>query len=195
MTTKRGGRPTADQLRARCVATAGSGKRCGSPAIEGADVCRHHLVGKAEKRKVANVSDRLIKLTNLALDRLESIILTGGDDVAERAARTILARTVPAPGAQHALVVNVGQSVAAPGVPGVGPAEMIRRRLLQLASSATETQQDSSPFQDLVQGDGTQGDDGDVIDAELVEDPEPPIVSPAAQTIRLVSVEDGDGRA
>jgi hypothetical protein len=155
--------------------------------MQGLDVCRDHM-GKLNPKAVVKTGDRLIALTGLALDRLEKIITEGADDVAERAARTILDRTVPKPGAQHALIVNVGQGDAAPGPAAVGPAETIRRRLLALASSAADKVENPAPLGDFGSGDDTQSDawarrTDEVIDAEIVEDPEPPLVAPAPPTM------------
>ena len=154
-------RPLAENLAHRCQGTNKRGDRCGSPAVAGAALCQAHLVGRSEIRKLDRVGDRLVRLTEQALDRLEQIIATGSDEVAERAARTILDRTVPRPGPQHAVVVNL---------PGHGPedrtdrmsaADVIRRRLAQLADSTAALQAAQA------------ADEAEIVDAELVEPTEP----------------------
>jgi hypothetical protein len=149
------GRPKATELSNRCAAKNAHGGQCGNPAMAGMDICVTHL-GRADPKKLVGVSDRLIKLTDMALDRLEDIIQNGADDVAERAARTILDRTAPKPSAQNAIVVNLNP---APTVDGqlLTPVQIVRQRLEQLALTSAARQR-----QDL--------EDGDVIDAELVEE-------------------------
>jgi hypothetical protein len=146
------GRRKAQDIENRCRATNRAGARCGNHAMEGAQICGYHL-GRADPKKAAKTADRLIALTSLALDRLEDIIENGADDVAERAARTILDRTAPKPGAQSAIVLNLNP---APVIDGqvLTPAQIVRQRLVELAA-VTQRQAHI---------------EAEIIDAELVEE-------------------------
>jgi hypothetical protein len=149
------GRPKAAELSNRCAAKNAHGGRCGNPPILDGEICPVHL-GKADPKKLVGVSDRLIKLTGMALDRLEEIIRDGADDVAERACRTVLDRTAPKPNAQSAIQINLNPPAIVDGRV-LSPAEIVRDRLEQLALTTAARQR-----QDL--------EDSDVIDAELVEE-------------------------
>jgi hypothetical protein len=152
-------RPKADQLAHRCQGLNARGDRCGSAALPGGALCRAHLVGRAEVRKLDRVGDRLVRLTERALDRLEQIMDTGADDVAERAARTILDRTVPRPGPQHAVVVNLpGHGSAAAAEVGMTPSDVVRKRLAALRERTA-----------ALEAAAVEAPPGEIVDAVLVE--------------------------
>jgi hypothetical protein len=132
--------------------------RCGSPAVAGAALCRAHLVGRAERRKLDRVGDRLVRLTEQALDRLESIIENGADDVAERACRPVLDRTVPRPGPQHAVVVSLPGHGSAATEAGMTPVDVVRRRLAQLRERTA-----------ALEAAAVEAPPGEIVDAVLVE--------------------------
>ncbi len=75
----------------QCKATNRTGKRCGSPAIQGGTVCRLHGGSAPQVRAAANARLQALVLPSIA--RIEKIIKDGEDIVAERAARGILDRT------------------------------------------------------------------------------------------------------
>lgn len=75
----------------RCKATANStGKRCKSPAIEGATVCRVHGGSAPQVRRKARL--RLAELVDPAVGRLGRILAKGNDRDAMRAIENVLDR-------------------------------------------------------------------------------------------------------
>ena len=76
-----------EQCHARSKQT---GDRCGQPAIKGGTVCPWHGGGSPNVKARANL--RLLQLVDPALSRLATIIHDGDDDVAVRAANSILDR-------------------------------------------------------------------------------------------------------
>ena len=76
-----------EQCHARSKQT---GDRCGQPAIKGGTVCPWHGGGSPNVKARANL--RLLQLVDPALSRLATIINDGDDDVAVRAANSILDR-------------------------------------------------------------------------------------------------------
>lgn len=147
-------RPPADKLKNRCKANNASGHRCGSPALSGFGVCAAHLGGKAEAKALVSTGARLVTLTVKALNALEAILDDGPPDAQIRAAKLVLDRTAPAAG-PHAVYVQVGApaSVAAPVLTA---ADVVRERMAQLRAATFDQ-------------DGQE--DGDIIDAELVDGP------------------------
>lgn len=155
------GRPKAADLVNRCSAKNAHGGQCGNPAMHGVQICQVHL-GRTDPKKLVAVSDRLVELTELALNRLEQIIRTGTDDVAERATRTVLDRTAPKPGAQNAIIVNLGGGKAGADA-SRDPSEIIQRRLAELAAASTEREEMRYSATDPGEW------PGEIIDAEIVE--------------------------
>ena len=166
----RGGRPTAEQLEQRgrrCQGVTTSGARCKAASVPDLQHCPWHL-SDIDKQRRADTGAELLRLTRKALAVLEAALdldsparVRWEDRLA--AAKTVLARTAPTSGPQ-VLVLNGkaddGRS---------SEADLIRTRLAEIRGQI-ETRSSlqgavAQPFDHLA--------DADIVDAEIVPEPEP----------------------
>lgn len=146
----------------RCVQIKKDGQRCARWSLRGTDRCVKHggqlpnVKGNAEA-KVEAARMRLVENLDLAVDVLEDLMQPGtAEAIRLKAAESVMDRT----GLRGGFEVQIDAEVT------VNPADTVKERLAKLSAGAQAVAEMQSKAR------AQRDDDDDIIDAEVVPEPE-----------------------